>query len=88
MHEKDLIRQYKELKASNPDAFDVVIGDLLKFTKFNKASYVRGDSYQTAYNEGKKIVFMRIKDLLKYTEEDIDEIERINRKPLLEYQLK
>lgn len=88
MKEKYLIRQYKELEKSNSDAFNAVMGDLIDYTKFNKASYVRGDSHQTAYNEGKKIVIMRIKNLLKYTEEDIDEIQKTSRKSLLEYQLK
>ncbi len=87
MKEKYLIKKYKELESSNPDAFNAVLGDLINYTKFNKASYVKGDSHQTAHNEGKKIVIMRIKNLLKYTEEDIDKIQETGQKTLLDYQL-
>lgn len=82
-----LRKTYKKLKKADPESFNIILGDLIAFTKYDNPSYVQGDSYQTAYNEGMKRVIMRIKKFINYTEEDMAEIEKANRKTLLEHQL-
>jgi hypothetical protein len=50
------------------DAGREVLDDLAAFCCADKGSYVQGDTHATAFNEGKRAVFLRIQRYLKNRE--------------------
>ncbi len=76
---------YKELKKSNPIAFNVMLRDLIEFSGCERPSHVKGDAYETAYNEGMKRVVNRINNFLKYDEKAIKESKEAYKSSILDH---
>ena len=69
----------KRKSASYQGAFEgragaVVLADLARFCHANQTVHVSGDTHGTAQLEGRRQVWLRIKGLLRLTEEEIDAI--------------
>ena len=79
-------KHYKLLRDSDRDSFNIVLRDLIEFSGAERPSYVKGDQYQTAYNEGMKRVVKRINNFLNYDEEAIKESKAVY-KSLLDHNI-
>lgn len=69
----------KRKSASYQAAFEgragaVVLADLSRFCHANSTVHVEGDTHGTAQLEGRRQVWLRIKGLLRLSEEEIDAI--------------
>ncbi len=65
-------QQYKNVFGSGEGKF--VLKDLLKFCHHNSPTYVLGDPYQTAYNEGMRRVALRIISIIGMSDEIIKQL--------------
>ena len=65
-------KSYKEVFES--EAGKYVLADLYKFCGMDKPSYMEGSPDRTAYNEGLKRVGLRIKAILKHSDEELENI--------------
>ena len=54
-----------------------VLKDLANFCKYNEPTFVAGDPYATAFNEGMRRVFLRMKSLSNMTDLDLDKIDKL-----------
>jgi len=68
----DLFKRRKQYKDtfSGPNG-EAVLKDLLNFCHYDKPTYVIGDQYQTAYNEGMRRVALRITSILNMDDKQI-----------------
>lgn len=55
-------------------AGEIVLADLARFCHANQTVHVEGDTHGTAQLEGRRQVWLRIKGLLRLSEQDIDEM--------------
>lgn len=78
-------KEYKKLVESNKKAFDFVLGDLISFSGYEQPSYVKGDSHETAFNEGMKRVVKRIINFINFDEEKLEQSKKIFRTQVLEH---
>lgn len=72
---KEQVATYQALFNTNDGKF--VLEDLRKFFG-DRPSFVVGDSYQTAYNEGQRYMYLRIKKIL---EMDLGKLIERSKKP-------
>ncbi len=70
--EKDIKKAYQNVFAG-PDG-ELVLQDLRGACGIQKPSFVPGEADTTAHNEGMKLPFWYILDLLEIKEEDIEDI--------------
>lgn len=61
---------------------DVVFADLFDFCGARKPSFVPGSADETAFNEGKRRVMLRILGILEMDEETISRVVRIEERNL------
>jgi len=59
---------------SGPDG-EEVLKDLLKFCHYESPTFVVGDQYQTAHNEGMRRVALRIVSIINMDDETIRELQ-------------
>ena len=62
-------KAYRQLRYQ--PAGQLILADLAKFCKANVNTYVRGDQYETAFNEGKRAVWNRIQAVLHLTDDEL-----------------
>lgn len=51
---------YRQLLAPETDSARLVLSDLAQYCRVGRSSFVPGDPYQTAFNEGARDVFLHI----------------------------
>lgn len=69
-------KQSKYKEVFNGSIGEFVLASIFDFAGFYKQSFVAGDSYATAFNEGKRAIALHILQLLALKEEDIRELVR------------
>ena len=65
-------RLYKTV-FNTPEGKDL-LKDLCMFCNYNRPTYVSGDPYASAYNEGMRRVFLRIQQFVNLDENDLQKI--------------
>jgi hypothetical protein len=53
---------------------ETVLQDLMAFCHYKDLTFVKGDMYHTAFNEGKRAVILRILSVLNLSEDKLMEI--------------
>lgn len=72
--QKRLSSYYKTLFDKDNEAGSKVLADLFGFCNMDKSSFIPGDPYTTAYNEGMRRVFLRILGMVRMDERDMQEL--------------
>jgi hypothetical protein len=60
-------------RVASTDDGSLVFGELYKFCGINRPSHVKGDSHETAHNEGMKVVARHIQGILKQSDQDVED---------------
>lgn len=72
----DLFKRRQRYKNtfSGPDG-EAVLKDLLRFCHYDKPTFVVGDPYQTAHNEGMRRVALRLLSILNMDDNKVRELQ-------------
>lgn len=78
-HQKQALKELRDKRIAYKTLFDsiegkVILKDLEMFCKVHTSSYVGGDPYGTVLNEGKRLVYLRIKKFISSTEEELKSV--------------
>ena len=76
-------RKQKQLRYKKGFKDTKLLADLAQFTGFYGDAYVPGDPYTSAYNEGKRRVFLHILSILDQSDDEIRKILNQNKQELL-----
>lgn len=71
---KQLNKAYKQLFTKENESGKIVLKDLFSFCNMDKSTFVEGDPYSSAYNEGMRRVYLRIAGMLRMDEEYINDL--------------
>ncbi len=75
-----LPRYYRQVFDSEGDAGSAVLADLAAFCLAAEATYVPGDSQASAFNEGRRAVWLHIQAMREETGQELSQhLDRINR---------
>lgn len=69
-------RAYQAVFDYERDSVNAVLSDIRAAAYADETTFVEGDALSTAYNEGRRSLFLHIRDMLKLTDADIAEIEQ------------